>query len=227
MHAFASSAELAAALADQTARRLVEGIETNGAAHLVVSGGRTPIQFFGELSQRDLDWSKVEVILADERWLPADTPRSNAALVRRHLLRGRARSAGFTPLFSSEQSAQDVAQTLSKELGEGEKPFDAVILGMGSDGHTASLFPDAPQTTLALSDRADAVMVLTPVSQPEVRLSLSAKALLNTEFLALHIEGAEKRVVLERALEDGPAEEMPVRSILRNDIRQVQVYWCP
>ena len=172
-----------------------------------------------------MDWSRVQVLLADERWVPADSERSNSALVRQNLLRGPASKARFSTLFSEHQTAPQVAQALSDQLGTWTQ-FDAVILGMGNDGHTASLFPDAPQIDLALSKESDAAMVLTPVSQPEQRISLTPRVLTNTRFLALHIEGAQKREVLEQALEDGAVEEMPVRAILRNDIPQAQVYWC-
>lgn len=225
LHEFSSGGELAAALADRTVHQLRLGVESNGTARLVVSGGRTPVQFFGELSGREFDWAKVEVILADERWVPADTPRSNATLVRQHLLCGPARKAEFAALYANGKSPEEAAQALCDRLGSA--PFDAVVLGMGNDGHTASLFPDAPQIADALSSEAETVMVMTPSSQPEVRLSLSAKALTNTRFLALHIEGAEKRAVLEQALEEGPVDELPVRAILHNDILQAEVYWCP
>ena len=165
--------------------------------------------------------------MADERWVRSDHERSNAALVTKNLLRNRAEKALFEPLFSEHISAEGAAQELASVLSEMDRPFDAVILGMGGDGHTASLFPDAPEIDVALDDNGDAAVVLTPPSQPERRLSLTPQSLLNTKFLVLHIEGEEKRIVLERALQEGREAEMPVRAVLRNDIQQTQVYWCP
>ncbi|NNF78372.1 MAG: 6-phosphogluconolactonase [Rhizobiales bacterium] len=227
MHTFRSSADLAAALANETANNLRAGLNDTGRASLIVSGGRTPLQFFAELAQTDLDWSGVDVFLADERWVPINSERSNAALVKRHLLHGRAEKAVFSPLYSDTQTPREAAARLTLHLANSRRPFDAVILGMGGDGHTASLFPDAPEIGSALGAEAASAMVLTPASQPELRLSLTPSALTNTRFLALHIEGPEKREVFEKALELGDAEEMPIRAIMRNDIQQTQVYWCP
>ncbi len=226
-HAYSSSAELAKALANEVGSKLQDGIAAHGSASLVVSGGSTPLRFFAELSEYDLDWAKVQVVLADERWVRSDHERSNAALVKQNLLRNHAGNALFAPLYSEKLTAESAAQELASALSEMDRPFDAVILGMGGDGHTASLFPDAPELGLALGDSADAAMVLTPASQPERRVSLTPQVLTNTEFLVLHIEGAEKRRVFERALQEGKEAELPVRAILRNDNRQSQVYWCP
>ncbi|MEM1200015.1 MAG: 6-phosphogluconolactonase [Pseudomonadota bacterium] len=224
LNTFASSDELAEALATKTAMQLRTGISANGIGRLVVSGGRTPLGFFGALRAADLNWERVRVFLADERWVPARSERSNASFVREHLLQGRAQ---FADLYSEESSPQEAAAALARQFAQMEHPFDAVILGMGSDGHTASLFPDAPEIVQALSPGADAVMVMSPPSQPEIRLSLTPKALINTDFLALHIEGVEKRAVFDVAVGEGPDVEMPVRAILRNDIQPTQVYWCP
>ncbi len=227
LHTFPSSTALASALASETVQHLRAGIDAKGSATLVVSGGSTPLQFFAELAHSELDWAQVIVFLADERWVPADAARSNAALVKMHLLQGRAEQAEFSPLYRDGHTPQQAADALALHLANASRPFDVVVLGMGGDGHTASLFPDAPEIGAALKAEAELAMVLTPASQPELRLSLTPNALTNTGFLALHIEGAEKRDVYEKALTDGAAEEMPVRAIMRNDIQRTQVYWCP
>ncbi len=223
---FSSSAELAASLAGEVSDRLRAGLKTHGTASLIVSGGRTPIMFFSELSKSQLDWAKVDVQLADERWVPAEADRSNAALIKQHLMINRARDARFVPLYSVDQTPQQAAAKWSSALAAGNRPFDAVVLGMGGDGHTASLFPDAPEINQALATQDELAMVLNPASQPEVRLSMTPPALCNSQFLALHIEGRDKHDVLTAARREGPAEEMPVRAILRNDNRPAQVYWC-
>ncbi len=224
LNTFATSAELATALAAKTAAQLRAGISAHGSASLVVSGGRTPLRFFAALRGADVEWAQVTVFLADERWVPVSSERSNAAFVKQHLLHSETE---FSELYSEDRSPQEAAGALAKQLTEMKRPLDAVVLGMGNDGHTASLFPDAPEIVRALSADADPVMVLAPSSQPELRLSLTPTALIRTNLLVLHIEGADKRAVFETAMGEGPEVEMPVRTILRNDIQSTQVYWCP
>ncbi|MEM8686630.1 MAG: 6-phosphogluconolactonase [Pseudomonadota bacterium] len=224
LNTFASSAELASALASKTATHLRSAIASSQLARLVVSGGRTPLRFFAELRSEDLDWASIRVFLADERWVPATSERSNAAFVKEHLLPAEAH---FSELYGTDLKPQEAASALANDVAGMDRPFDAVILGMGKDGHTASLFPDAPEIAQALSPGADAAIVLSPTSQPELRLSLTPRALINTNFLALHIEGTDKRTVYNAAMGNGPEAEMPVRAILRNDIQATQVYWCP
>lgn len=226
-HAFTSSAELAIGLAERTANQLRQGVQENGQATLVVSGGTTPLKFFSRLSNAELEWSRVQVLLADERWVAADLDRSNALLVRQNLLQDRAASAQFAPVFSEQETPAQAADALAVRLSASGSPFDAVILGMGADGHTASLFPDAPEITRAVGQDAAAALVMSPPSQPETRITLTPRVLTNTRFLALHIEGSAKRRVFEAAMAEGPLEEMPVRAIIRNDIQPLQVYWCP
>lgn len=224
---FQSREALASDLGDRICEVLQEGLEARGAATLVVSGGRTPDLLFDELSRADLDWARVEILLADERWVPDDDGRSNARLIRGKLLRVKAADAGFEPLWQQVGTAAEAAARLDTKVGNSLAPFDAVVLGMGEDGHTASLFPDAPEIQLALSDQAPGAMVLSPPSQPELRISLSPVALTNCRFLALHIEGSKKWDVLHRALGEGDAGELPVRTILRTDKTVPEVYWSP
>lgn len=220
---FVSSRELAEALAGDVADVLGAAIGRRGQALLAVSGGTTPKPFFRALSKRALDWEKVTVIPVDERFVPETSPRSNAALIRNSLLTDKA-AARFVPLFHAAETVEDAARRATDALGALPWPLDAVILGMGTDGHTASFFPDAGNLG-ALIDPASDSLVL-PVhaqSAGEPRLTLALARLVEAGFLALHIEGEDKRAVLEAAL--APGGEKPVSAVFAHARKPVPVYW--
>jgi 6-phosphogluconolactonase len=210
---FADRQGLAEQLSSDVAQKLRGRVES-GNATLAVSGGETPKLFFEKLSAIILPWECVTVTLVDERQVPETSPRSNAKLVRDHLLRDRARSARFIPLFQNP----DIAPL---------PRFDVVILGMGRDGHTASFFPHAANLASALSPNSSERIIATTVPDTgEARSTFTLPVLLDTDYLVLHIEGKDKRKILDRALADGPVEAMPVRAILRS-ITPLHLYWCP
>ena len=215
LNSFSGPDVLASALASSTAATLRRGIARNGSARLVVSGGRTPIGFFHALSHLEINWAEVTVMLADERWVPQTDPRSNSALVCEHLLQNNAEKARFISYYLDDKPIQQAAQHIAWELAKRPVPLDVVILGLGTDGHTASLFPDAPEISAALASDAPPAMAMHPPSQPEARLTLTATPLSQARFLALHIEGAQKHLTLEKAAKGGVEAEMPVRAILK------------
>lgn len=222
--AFASPQALAEALADAVAGALAAALARRGAAFLAVSGGSTPKLFLAALSRKPIDWNRVTVTLADERFVPESSPRSNAALVKSKLLKGEAAAARFEGLFRPEASVEAAAQKAAATLARLPWPLDAAVLGMGTDGHTASFFPDAANLDTLL-DPATAALVL-PVhakSAGEPRLTLPLGRLLEAGFLALHIEGRQKRVVLEEAL--APGGGRPVSAIFARSRDAVPVYW--
>jgi 6-phosphogluconolactonase len=219
-------ATLTAALTQHVARRLKEDLAQQEQAVLVVSGGKSPVPFFQSLSAQPLAWDRVTVTLADERWVPSDHEDSNEALVRKHLLKGRAATAQMLPLWTGDATPEAAAPGVSQALEVLPHPFSQVILGMGEDGHIASLFPGAAQLPEGLSTSASALAVH-PAHAPHARLSLSLGALLASRDLVLMISGEAKRRVLERALEEGPVEELPVRAILRQTAVPVSVFWAP
>ena len=220
------AATLTAALAQEVVRRLKEDLARQDLAVLVVSGGKSPIPLFQALSGQPLDWARVTVTLADERWVPADHPDSNEGLVRTHLLKGKAAAAAFLPLYTGEDAPEAAAEAVATRLEALPRPFSQVILGMGEDGHTASLFPDAPELAQGLGTPAYALAVR-PGLAPHPRMSLSLKALLDSRDIALSTSGEVKRRLLERALGEGPAEELPVRAILRQTAVPVTIHWAP
>lgn len=225
MQAFTSRAALAQALAQATAKALAARLMLQNTAVLAVSGGTTPMAFFEALSQVDLDWARVVVTLVDERWVPEDNPRSNAALVRRHLLANNAAKAEFFSLYNGEKTPALGMQALEAALAAQNLPLAAAILGMGEDGHTASFFPGGDRLDAALDpDSGRLLETMTAPGALEPRITLTLPVLWQANFLALHIEGEKKREVLARAQGEGGDAEMPVRAILR---RCPDIYWCP
>lgn len=227
-HDFADRDDLAETLAESVAQNLRDGIAGRGRAALAVSGGSTPARFFAALSGRtDVDWAKVVITLVDERWVDETSDRSNARLVRETLLTGPAAAALFVPLYSGGAEPTPEAITLTRQaLDEVPRPFDAVILGMGGDGHTASFFPGGDTLDAALGDPGPVLAIHAP-GAGEPRVTLTLPHLLATRALYLHIEGEEKARVLDKALGDGDVADMPVRAVLRQDENPVTVFWCP
>lgn len=225
-HDFPSAEALADALADAVAANLADGIAKRGTGVFAVSGGSTPKRFFKALATRDLDWSQVIVTLVDERWVAPSSDRSNAKLVHDLLLTGNAAKARFVPLWSGgeEPTVSTVSDTNAK-LAALPMPFDAVILGMGNDGHTASFFPGGDTLDTALTSKGPALPLKAP-GAGEPRITLTLPVLLNTRSLYLHIEGSEKATTLERAMADGPVEAMPVRAVLRQTMTPVHIYYA-
>lgn len=225
-HAWDDSTTLARELADQVASRLRQSIEARGSALMVVSGGRTPVAFFQALSGLALHWEQVTVLPSDERWVPADSDQRNSRLIRQHLLQGVASCARLIDLVEAgDQSPEQSADQASGRLYRLDWPADVVVLGMGEDGHTASLFPDAPELAMALADDAAPVLVTTPPSQSTVRLTLSARVMSGAAMTVLLLQGEAKRAALEEAVSVSPAiEQMPVRYFFRQPL---QVAWSP
>jgi 6-phosphogluconolactonase len=225
---FGSKEDLALALSEAVADDLKQALAARGQAALAVSGGSTPGKFFAALGRRkDVDWSNVMVTLVDERWVPETHDRSNAGLVNEKMLQGPAASARFIPLYSGGDAPDAAALARTAKQLEALPPrFDAVILGMGNDGHTASFFPGGDNLAAALTGEEPVVAMRAP-GAGEARVTLSLSRLLETAALYVHIEGEEKAEVLERALADGPVEEMPVRAVLRQTATPLTIYWSP
>lgn len=226
-HRFIDAATLAEALATAIQRDLQTAIAARGRASLVVSGGRTPRRFFNRLAALSLDWRKVVITLADERWVEIDSPLSNEQLVRRELLRDEAVSAQFIGLKSNHVLSVG-AETAWRALADLPRPFDVVVLGMGDDGHTASLFPDSPQLPDALnSSLPPACIALQAPVAPPARVSLNLAALLDSRRIFIHFQDAQKWAVYQLAKAPGPIEAMPIRALLRQPSIPVDVYWSP
>lgn len=223
---FATRDELAASLASTVAHALRATISRRGEAFLAVSGGSTPGRFFAALSREVLDWSKVTVTLVDERFVPESSPRSNAALAKANLLQNEASAARFAPLFHEAATVEMGADLADAEIRALPWPLDVAILGMGGDGHTASFFPDAQGLEALLYPTSTRiVMPVHAETAGEPRLTLTLPALVCAGLLVVHIEGAEKRNVIEAALAADKA--LPIRTVLEKAPRAAEIYWAP
>ena len=223
-HNFSDQPSLIATLGSLVISQLQQAIEQRGHALLAVSGGKTPAALFDWLSQQPLDWSKVIITLADDRWLPPDHADSNTRLLRQHLLQGAA-AARFVPLVNAAPTPEKGLAQAIERFNALPQPFDLILLGMGDDGHTASLFPCAPQLQHAFST-SEPLVAMYPQTAPYGRISLSANALRQSRQNILLISGASKQAVLQQALQDGPVEQMPVRLLWQAGMPPLAVYWA-
>ena len=208
---FETRAEAARALANELAGVLAAALERRGSATLVVSGGTSPVEMFHHLREQPIDWANVTVVPSDERDVPPDHPDSNERMIRRELLQGPAAAARLVGLIPP---------------GEIPERFHAVVLGMGSDGHTASLFPGSPDLPAAL-DSSDPLHRLTVPGLKVERVSLTPAALLSSRRIDLLFFGDEKRAVFEEATRPGDVAEFPVRAVLDQDRVPVTAFWAP
>lgn len=224
----ASRDALTDALADRIVGVVAAAVAARGRAFLILSGGTTPADLYARLSAIDLPWDRVDLSLSDERWVDPTDPASNEAMVRRTLLQGRAAAARLTGLKSPGATPADGAAATQARLAALPWPADLLLLGMGEDAHTASLFPGGAGLEAALSP-ADGTRVagVQPAGGGPARITLTRPALLEAREIALLFTGTAKRRVYERALEPGPIEEAPVRAVLHQFRVPVSVWWAP
>ncbi|MDF3886423.1 6-phosphogluconolactonase [Cupriavidus basilensis] len=207
-----SEADLAEAMAISVAHALEIAIDVNGWAVLAVSGGRSPVPLFERLRHRTIRWEAVTITLVDERVVPPDHDDSNGALVRRHLLREAAGKAAFVPLVADAAEVADPAGAVARLNAAWRQP-DVVVLGMGEDGHTASLFPEAPELRQALADTQPGYLVTHPREAPHARITLNLAALLAADRVFLSFAGPAKAAVFASACK-GPTPALPVSLVL-------------
>ena len=214
-------------LADAVAADLRRVLDSQPQVVLAVSGGKSPVAFFEILSRADLDWARVALTLADERLVPTDHTDSNTALVRHHLRQNRAAAAQWLPLIddaASEGSLKNPAAAVEFALRHYVQP-DVLVLGMGGDGHTASIFPQAPQFADAVrADYPQPLLHTTPITAPYERISMTLAAIVATPHVYLAIAGADKRRVYEAAAQAQRAQ-YPISYVLHSQKVNAHVFY--
>jgi 6-phosphogluconolactonase len=207
-------------VADALAGELENALLTHESVSFAVPGGTTPGPIFDILSATALDWQNVHVMLSDERWVPEDHDLSNTRLLRDRLFTGPAAAAQFVPFYRAGKTAAEgcaeVAATLSAQM-----PLSLLVLGIGTDMHTASLFPGAAGLEAALATDAPLLCPISPADQEIDRVTLSAHALRGALSTHVVMYGADKRAALETA-RSLPAAQAPIGAVLGN----ATVHWA-
>jgi len=225
---FTTRTDLDSALANTISDLLAAAIKLKGKASIAVSGGSTPKGLFSILSQSEIDWSKVTITLADERWVALDSQDSNTRLVHENLLQNNASAAKFFHLKQGDELSIETLTDLNLAAKTSLLPLDVLILGMGEDGHTASLFPCSEQITEGLDEaNPDALLSVEPKTAPHQRISFTFASLSTCENVFLHLCGENKQTVLNKALNGEDKFEMPIRAFLHHPSLNTQIYWAP
>ena len=227
---FSSAGEMVRILADEIVSELKTGVNVRGAASFVASGGTTPGALYDVLAQTDAPWDKVWVTLSDERWVSPGEDGSNEKLVRSRLLQGKATAAQLVPMKTADNSPDAAEKAVSAAIATVPHPYDITLLGMGDDGHTASLYPHSRGLEAALntSDPAlvRAVRTRNAVKTGE-RMTLTLRALLDSRSIVILIKGDEKLRAYQSAFSGTDIAEAPVRALLHQATVKVDVFWAP
>ena len=222
LHRFSSQQACNEALAATLSDCLEQALADSNSASLLLPGGSTPRGLLQCLQQRALPWSQVQISATDERWVAADAVQSNTQMLRRALPEAQL----LEPHLADSAQASSVAWA---QALQGHLPFAASLLGMGDDGHVASLFAGMPSLAEGLDFAAQpsALVGLAP-DEPRVRLSLNLAMLANTKWLGVLLFGESKGQMLERVLANDPTTQaLPIYHLLWQAPRPVQVYWAP
>ncbi|MFZ0268392.1 6-phosphogluconolactonase [Caulobacter sp.] len=224
IEAFATREALYDAAASVVASALTEAVAKRGQAGFAATGGSTPAPVYDRLATMTVPWNKIVVTLTDERFVPSSDSSSNEGLVRRHLLRGEAAEASFAPLYF-DGLAQDQVAAKAEAGVAGALPFGVVLLGVGPDGHFASLFPGNPKLAEGLDPKSERTVIAVPPGQPAPdlpRISLTFQALIQSSLIVLLVTGEAKKALLE-----GPVDpSLPIAAILNQDRAPVRILWA-
>lgn len=219
-----SRAELEYNLCEDLCSILTKAIEEKGHATLGLSGGSTPKNLFHLLSQRELEWNKISIFPIDERFLDDENKAQNGHLIRSTLLKNKAQKAKFIPLIYNNIDYYVNLEIAEKELSNIQKPYDIILLGMGLDGHTASLFPEINNLKEGLNDQNEKLLINTqPKHAPYKRISMTAAAINTSQHLFLHIYGSEKKLLFDKALGLNDPYQFPITAFANHS--NFKIYW--
>jgi len=211
---FENAQAIAQFLTVDISQKLADAIIKNGQASLVVSGGRSPVALFNALSHAELDWSKVTISLVDDRWVNHTHESSNELLVKTHLLINNASAATFIGLVGQQDSAFDGVETSVAQIASMQQ-IDIMILGIGEDGHTASIFPCSEQVNEAMSlDNHNRLIATKPTTAPFERISFTLNEILAAKHVYLPLSGESKVNVFEAAKQLTDYTKMPISAVI-------------
>lgn len=223
-HYFDTRLEASNAAAERIAERLADRLEGNRRASVIVSGGTSPQQCMAALAKTPLDWARVQVVLSDERWVPPEHADSNEKMVRESLLVDKAATATLLPIYAEDVSPAERCDELQDPLPE--LPFSCSLIGIGEDGHFASLFPDADELELGLDVESGRLYVpIVTAASPHLRISMTLAGISRSDEIVLLFFGEEKLDVFEQA--KALAEKYPLSRLLRQKRAPVSVFWAP
>lgn len=220
-------------VADRLRRACERALEQRGAAVLALAGGSTPMPVYARLARSDLDWPRITLLPGDERWVAHGDPACNLTAIHAAFGQAPAQFESLTPADASGEpdpaTALDTARAALARIG---RPFDACLLGMGGDGHFASLFPGAPELETALDPASAEPLVVVrpdrlPPEAPYARVSLTLSTIAASRELLLAIRGDDKRQTLERALETRDADKYPIAALLEHAGDRLEIHWSP
>ena len=225
-HVFSSQEALIEALSQSILENLQKAIDEKGKASLMVSGGSTPKPLFEKLRKSVFAWNKVYVGLCDERWIDVSKEESNEHFVKKYLLQEEAVKAHFVGMYCQERDIYTAQKTCTQKMKEMLSPFDVLILGMGTDAHTASLFPENIKLEEAFDlKNQNFCIMIEPKTAPYRRMSLTLHAILSANHIYIHFEGKEKIAVYEEAIAGEDIYTMPIRSVLNQEIKEIEVFY--
>ncbi|MDT0594029.1 6-phosphogluconolactonase [Glaciecola petra] len=223
---YTNADNLNTSFANKILAKLRRGIEDNGVATMAVSGGSTPKPLFDLLANKSFDWTNVIVTLVDERWVDSQHADSNEKLVKENLLVEQAAAAKFVSLTADYDSPYDAENEISQRIDDIADEFDVLVLGMGEDGHTASLFPCSEQIDAGLDlERELSAIATQPTTASHLRMSMSLAKIIKAKNIYLHLVGDKKLAVLEDALANYDAKQKPIKAVC--DEAQVSLMWAP
>jgi 6-phosphogluconolactonase len=228
---FDSKAALTAELSTTLEQSLRDGIAKDGRAVLMVSGGSSPAPAYKHLSTLDLNWQNIDVAMVDERWVAPTHEKSNEAFLKSTLLQNYGADANFITMKNEADTAVNGASACEAAYQQLKSPYDVTILGMGPDGHTASLFPNAQGLEQGLKT-TDIVCAIEAIQSDVTgsiteRMTLTLNAIANSKVVKLLISGEEKLAVYKQAKAGGEVNDMPLRAVLNHPTINIEVYWAP